>query len=122
MSRTDKDRPYRIRKYDRLEKAQRPLRHNHFYHNSRGCDEGEVQAPGGRNFVYCAPSLATTTPGISRKQYRREWFDSERADQRRITHILKAAANGGWLEDAEDIIDNRKTHFDTHYGGGWEWT
>ncbi|ULP48353.1 hypothetical protein [Mycolicibacter virginiensis] len=54
----------------------------------------------------------------SRQPFRREWFASERAAQRRIARSLTRDANSGG-EVAEDVIDDRQTHRHASYGGGW---
>lgn len=54
----------------------------------------------------------------SRRQFRRQWFSSERTAQRAILRSLtRDAMHGGDVD--ENVIDDRQTHRFGTYGGGW---
>lgn len=124
MSRTDKDRPYRIRTLDRLEPTRTSVWHCPALHAKGECDADERdQLLWGKYNNSCGAHLRTKVHVTSRrKPHRRAWFGSERAAQRNIARELTRAANSGQIEDiyeVEDVIDNRKTHVAGAYPRGW---
>lgn len=134
MSRTFKDRPYRVRMLDRRNEkfATRTTMHCGRGHANGECDE-HLNSPehrssltrGGRTskffYVSCSPELDVWSFGdYRRKPYRRAWFGVDRTRQRMIAGKLVRAANGGNIEDAEDIIDNRNPVSGSDcYNGGY---
>lgn len=121
MSRTDKDRPYWVRANDRKDRQYRGIRHIHAtYRELHDCDEHVSVSSADYRDTWCTPHLSFYTYVTSQRSYHaRIWYRQERAAQRDILRGLTRAANGGWIEDAEDTIDNRQTHVGSYYHGGW---
>ena len=121
MSRTDKDRPYWVRANDRTDRQYSGSNpHYHLMHARGECDEHPVESAYDHRNTYCASHLTFHTYVTPQRSYHaRIWYRQERAAQRDILRGLTRAANGGWIEDAEDTIDNRQTHVGSYYHGGW---
>lgn len=120
MSRTDKDRPYWVRSNDPTDPQSTGVSHYHRLHARGECDEHVVTDQHDHRNTYCASHLTFHTYTTSPRSYHaRIWYRQERAAQRVIKRTLTRAANSGWLDDAEDMIDNRQTHVGSYYHGGW---
>ncbi len=123
MSRTDKDRPYWVRVNDKRDKQRRGVEHLHtgWRGSVRDCDEHVLCSGHDYRTTNCTPYLDyhiyATSP--QRSACATEWHRQERAGQRVIKRNLTRAANSGWVEDAEDLIDNCQTHVGAYYHGGY---
>lgn len=121
MSRTDKDRPYWVRATDTLDKQRRRVEHSAWLHARGECDMLDVYDSDSHRNTFCTSHLDfhIWSSGARQSREARLWHRQDRAAQRRITTDLRRAANAGWVEDAEDLIDNRPVHRGACYGGGW---
>lgn len=122
MSRTDKDRPYWVRVNDKRDKQRRGVEHRHtgWRGSVRDCDEHVLCSGHDYRTTNCTPYLDYHVHVTSSQSvHAREWHRQERADQQVIKRNLTCAANSGWVEDAEDFIDNRQTHVGAYYHGGY---
>lgn len=110
MSRTDKDRPFYVRAYDPLDTMYlNGVEHSAMMHARGECDAGGDPADAKQYHALkcrarCAHSQWTPKQSRARQTVKRLRHHRSRSTYRRAASMLVAAANGGWVEDAEDIL------------------
>jgi hypothetical protein len=123
MSKTDKTRPWWVQVHD-LAPAETEVVHSWDCDRAGACTLG---ATPGRGYGVCHPYPAGGFYGghvplwsrpKGRGANRRHWHRQDRAAQRKILRNLTREADSG-AELSEDRIDNRHTHRNIVYGGGW---
>lgn len=124
MSRTDKDRPVYIRAFDPFSREfYNTIAHDAWAHAHGECDAGTEHSAERRFWrCGCVPEMRFyrgSYTSVRASDARNTWHRKHRASARVFLRELIAAANGGDVEDAEDLIDNRQTHRFAEYGGGY---
>ena len=124
MSRTDKDRPVYIRAFDPFSREfYNTISHDAWAHAHGECDAGTEHGAENRFWsARCTPEMRFyrgSYTSMRARDGRKTWHRKHRASARGFLRELVIAANGGHVEEAEDLIDNRQTHRFAEYGGGY---
>lgn len=110
MSRTDKDRPFYVRAYDPMDSMYlNGVEHSAALHGAGECDAGGDPATA-KQYRHrkcrarCTHSQWTPKQSRARQHIKTLRHHRSRAAYHIAASTLVAAANGDWIEDAEDIL------------------